>query len=239
MSNKITEEQVTRAIGACQTLPYQWEPDGVFMNEILGESWLVDAPSYVQQAWGNPNLTRPQLLESLRRWRDALLATSALGDSPAHLRARREALGWSLEDADAALRAEESRREKRNRSISEVINDLQRLSSEVYERGETNYAEIIDTAVDKLLRESGEVFDDSPPEPDTLRLRIRVGITAYGDYAAVGVPQKRQERWGYTSVDSAVHDLLGLQQVVAWHWIEADVPRPVAVDETVKGKVVS
>ena len=69
----------------------------------------------------------------------------------------------------------------------------------------------------------------------TVKLRIRVGVTADGEWIATGASI---EGWG--DVERAIdetHREHGHGEPVAWYWVEAEVPRPVTVDETVEGTV--
>ena len=71
---------------------------------------------------------------------------------------------------------------------------------------------------------------DLPPNP-TIKLRIRVGVTADGEYLAAGSNDPTRSEKADISDDIA--DAMG-RAIVAWHWITAEVPMP----ETEHGDVV-
>lgn len=71
----------------------------------------------------------------------------------------------------------------------------------------------------------------------TIKIRIRVGVTADGDFAAVGGSEGVVSSWTYGADSTVRDDLCDHGEPVAWYWVEAEVPRPVTVDETVAGTV--
>lgn len=72
---------------------------------------------------------------------------------------------------------------------------------------------------------------------DTIEIRIRVAVTASGEWAAVGGSDAVRSGWTYGSDIIAKDDLLEHGEPVAWHWVTARVPRPVVVDTEVAGEV--
>lgn len=70
----------------------------------------------------------------------------------------------------------------------------------------------------------------------TIRLRIRVGVTADGTYVAHGHGGPSIEIT-YTEQQIVCNDLDGCGPVVAWHWITAEVPMPETEQGETKGTV--
>lgn len=72
---------------------------------------------------------------------------------------------------------------------------------------------------------------------DTIEIRIRVAVTASGEWAAVGGSEAVCGRWMDTTDGIVADDLCDHGDPVAWHWVTARVPRPVVVDTEVAGEV--
>lgn len=82
-----------------------------------------------------------------------------------------------------------------------------------------------------------------PPTGDekreTVRVRIAVAVDQAGNWSAYGATAETERSMRFTASDSrAVHDVVedfGNETVEAFHWVEADIPLPVA--QTIQGTV--
>jgi len=72
-----------------------------------------------------------------------------------------------------------------------------------------------------------------------IKLRIRVGVTTSGEWSAVGGSKRVLEAYTYGADISITDDLANVaeEDVVAWHWITAEVPMPEVEQGEVAGEV--
>lgn len=96
MGEQITAEQVERAIEMARV-------GSVYLSDLLGPgiNWSLHAPDYVCREWiSPPRPPKEEHIAALTRWHAELVAAERPDDTaPERLRERREALGWTREDA--------------------------------------------------------------------------------------------------------------------------------------------
>lgn len=82
------------------------------------------------------------------------------------------------------------------------------------------------------------------PSPDTIDVRIRLGVTAGGEWSACGASDAVMAAFTYDADTTIADDLADIGHpyggaVAAWHWITARIPKPVVERGNVAGEVES